>query len=167
VIFITKLVDANLVLKCYNINKPAKPLKSYSNHEIFKTYLHDIGLLGAMSQLNAKVLLEGDLLFQEYKGALTENFVAQSLTNTLDHPLFYWTSEGKAEVDFVADIDGDNLPLEVKAGSTKKKKSLTTYQEKYKPKRGIRLSPMNIARDGELINIPLYGIDELTRLLAN
>ena len=97
------LVDARLVLKCYNISKPGIPLKGYADQKNFKTYLLDVGLLGAMSQLRARVLLEGDQLFRGYKGALTENYVAQALTTLLDHQLFYWTSEGKAEVDFIAD----------------------------------------------------------------
>ena len=109
--------------KCYNISKPGVPLKSYADHEIFKTYFLDVGLLGAMSQLSAKVLLEGNQLFTEYKGALTENYLAQSLTTFLEHQLFYWTSEGKAEVDFIVDIHGAPLPIEGKSGLSTRKKA--------------------------------------------
>ena len=161
------LVDARLVLKCYQISKPGIPLKSYANHEIFKTYFLDVGLLGAMSQLRSDVLLENTQLFTEYKGALTENYIAQSLTTFLDHQLFYWSSEGKAEVDFVVDIHGKLLPIEVKSGHSTKKKSLLIYCEKYSPKHAIRVSPMNMACNGSLLNIPLYAINELSQLMRD
>lgn len=159
------LVDARLILKCYNISKPGTPLKSYQNHEVFKTYFHDVGLLGAMSQLRAKMLLEGDLLFKEYKGALTENYIAQALTNFLEHELFYWTSEGKAEVDFVVDTHGVPLPLEVKSGQSRIMRSMHVYCEKFAPKIALRSSLLNISFDGHLLNVPLYAISELPRLL--
>lgn len=159
------LVDANLITKCYNISKPGIPLKSYANHEVFKTYLLDVGLLGAMSQLNPKVLLEGNNLFVEYKGALTENYIAQSLTTFLEHQLFYWTSEGKAEVDFVVDINGTPIPMEVKSGQSTKKKSLQVYVEEYSPPISVRTSLRNIAYDGKLLNVPLYAISQLQMLI--
>lgn len=158
------LVDAGLVLKSYHISKPNVPLKSYANHDIFKTYFLDVGLLGAMSQLRSKILLEGDQLFIEYKGALTENYIAQSLIGFLEHQLFYWTSEGKAEVDFIVDIHGFPIPIEVKSGLSSKKRSLQVYCDKYFPIISIRTSPMNIVLDGILLNIPLYAISELPRL---
>lgn len=120
-----------------------------------------------MSQLRSKVLLEGDKLFMEYKGALTENYIAQSLTSFLEHQLFYWTSEGKAEVDFIVDIHGSPSPIEVKSGLSTKKKSLSIYCDKYSPKISIRISPMNSVLNGSLLNIPLYAINELPRLLNN
>jgi uncharacterized protein len=160
------LVDARLILKSYHISKPGIPLKSYADHQIFKTYFLDIGLLGSMNQLRSKVLLEGDRLFIEYKGALTENYIAQSLTTFLDHPLFYWTSEGKAEVDFIADMHGLPMPIEVKSGFSTKKKSLHVYCDKYSPAISIRTSLMNIAFDGALLNVPLYAISELPRLVS-
>lgn len=159
------LVDARLILKCYHISKPGLPLKSYENHEIFKTYFHDVGLLGAMSQLRAKVILDGDVLFKEYKGALTENYVAQALTNFLEHELFYWTSEGKAELDFVVDIHGMPLPIEVKSGLSRKMKSMHVYCEKFSPKISVRASLSNISFNGQRLNIPLYAVSELPRLL--
>lgn len=159
------LVDAKLILKSYNISTPSVPLKTYANHEIFKTYFLDVGLLGAMSQLSAKALLEGNLLFTEFKGSLTENYIAQALTNILEHQLFYWTSEGRAEVDFIVDIDGSPLPIEVKSGQSTKKKSLLFYCKKYSPKIAIRASLMNITLNDSFLNIPLYAISELPRLL--
>lgn len=160
------LVDADLLKKCYNISKPSVPLKSYSNHEVFKTYLHDVGLLGAMSQLNSKILLEGNDLFVEYKGAITENYIAQVLTTFLDHQLFYWTSEGKAEVDFIIDVNGTPVPIEVKSGTSTKKKSLNVYRKEYSPEISVRTSLRNIAYDGKLLNVPLYAISELFILIS-
>lgn len=160
------LVDADLILKTYQISKPGIPLKSYANHEIFKTYLHDVGLLGMMSQLKSNVLIDGNQLFEGYKGALTENYIAQALTNFLDHQLFYWSSEGKAEVDFIVDLHGMPIPMEVKAGVSRKMKSLHVYREKYSPPVVIRTSLLDFSFDGRVLNIPLYAISELPRLLG-
>lgn len=161
------LVDADLILKCYNITKPNIPMKSYAKHEIFKTYLNDVGLLSAMSRLRAETLLEKEQLFEEFKGAITENYIAQTITNVFDEQLFYWTSEGIAEVDFVSDVQGVPIPIEVKSGSSKKQKSLASYRKKYHPKIAIRTSVMNFSLHDQFINIPLYAISELPRLLSD
>ena len=160
------LVDAHLLLKSYQISQPAKPLKSYMHHEIFKTYLHDVGLLGAMSQLRPQVLLEKDTLFKEFRGAMTENYIAQAMTQYIEHDLFYWESDGKAEVDFVVDIEGRLLPIEVKAEQSKRKRSLQVYRDKYKPALALRVSSMNIDNQGDFINLPLYLMRELPRLIC-
>ena len=117
-----------------------------------------------MSHLSAKTLLHGNELFQEFRGAIVENYVAQEL-NSSHYPLFYWTSEGKAELDFIIEQDDFIYPLEVKSGNSSKKKSLRVYGDMYHPEMLIRISPMNLRKDGDILNCPLYFIDELHSLL--
>lgn len=161
------LIDAELIYKISSIKTPKLPLISYNDHEAFKVYLLDVGLLGAMCRLPARVIVEGDQLFVEFKGSLTENYVAESLkaaNNTLGTPLFYWTSEREAEVDFLLEYEGQIFPLEVKAGTSTKKKSLLVYQEKYNPTIVSRTTLMNLKQDGKVINYPLYLISRFPTL---
>ena len=158
------LVDAGLIYKVYNISTPKLPLKAYINHDIFKIYLVDVGLLGAMAGLSAKTIIYGDDIFQEFRGAFTENYVAQELVRQ-NHGLFYWTSAGQAELDFIVQLDDVIYPLEVKSGVSRKKKSLSTYTQKYQPDLAIRTSPMNLKRDDRILNCPLYLIAQLNKLI--
>ena len=98
----------------------------------------DIGLLGALSDLSPRMIVEGHQLFSEFKGALTENYVAQALTASSNRNLYYWASQATAEVDFIVSDDMDVYPLEVKSGNSTKKKSLMVYSEKYNPSKLIR-----------------------------
>ena len=123
----------------------------------------DVGLLGTMSKLDPRIILEGDQLFQEFKGALAENFVATELHDKHFDELYYWASEGIAEVDFVISTEQHIFPLEVKAGFSKKKKSLTVYDEKFSKEENpplvlSRASLRNFALDGKVVNYPLYAI---------
>lgn len=153
------LNDAGLIHKSYRIETPRLPPESYADKNIFKIFLLDIGLLGAMCQLPVKILLQGDELFTEFKGALTENLVAQSLKAKYSNELYYWSSEGTAEVDFLVPVDMQILPLEVKANVSRKKKSLQVYEQKYQPKVLTRASLMNLKQDGKICNYPLYLMD--------
>ena len=127
-------------------------------------YFLDVGLLSAMCRLPARVIVEGDQLFVEFKGSLTENYVAQALKATLGIPLYYWSSEREAEVDFLLEWSGKLFPLEVKSGTSTKKKSLLVYQEKYHPPVLSRSSLMNLKKDGNLCNYPLYLISRFPEL---
>lgn len=158
------LIEAGLIYKVVNIAAPRIPLKAYAEFNIFKIYSVDVGLLGAMSQLSAKAILHENELFQEFRGALIENYVAQELTHS-KFGLFYWTSEGKAEVDYIVECTDIVYPLEVKSGNSLKKKSLRAYDEKYHPPLLIRASPMNLKKDGNILNCPLYLIGELSKLI--
>ena len=149
------LVDAGLIYKSYNITVPKLPLEAYSNKNAFKIFLLDVGLLGAMGNTTPQIIIEGDKLFAEYNGAFTENFVAQELVCN-NHNLYYWTSEGIAEVDFIIKKDNSILPLEVKAGISKQKKSLQLYAQKYRPTLLLRASLRNLKQDNEVCNYPLY-----------
>ncbi len=159
------LTEAGLILKVHQVSTPKVPLEAYASFDFFKIYPLDTGLLGAMSNLSAKALIDGHALFQEFKGALIENYVGQELQKH-DYNLYYWTSEGKAEVDFLLQHDDSVFPLEVKSGTSLKKKSLKIYAEQYEPSLSIRTSPMNFRKDGEILNCPLYLIGRLGRYLA-
>jgi len=152
------LLDAELIYKVSSITVPRLPLSGYGDHEVFKVYLLDVGLLGAMYRLSGRVILEGNQLFVEFKGSLTENYVAQGLKTANGGALYYWKSEKDAEVDFLLEEDGEIFPLEVKSGISSKKKSLLVYKEKYKPRIISRASLMNLKQDGNCCNYPLYLI---------
>lgn len=155
------LKNAGLIIKVNHISMPGLPLSSYSNKQIFKLFLLDVGLLGAMSKLDPATVLEKDKLFREFKGSLSENFVATELLENHFNELYYWKSEGIAEVDFIVSDKQKIFPLEVKSGFSKKKKSLLIYFEKFSKKENITLSRAslrNFAHDGKIINYPLYAI---------
>ena len=158
------LVEAGLINKTSLISTPKIPLTAYANLNIFKIYLVDVGLLGAMANLSAKTLLHKNELFQEFRGSLAENYIAQELTHS-HYSLFYWTSEGTAELDFIIEQDGFIYPIEVKSGNSTKKKSLKVYNDTYHPKLSIRSSPMNLKKNGNILNCPLYLIEKLQSLL--
>lgn len=156
------LKNAGLIVRANHISTPKQPLEAYADKGAFKVFLLDVGLLGAMSKLDPRIILNGDQLFQEFKGAFTENFVAVELHDQHFDGLYYWTSEGIAEVDFVISKHQKIFPLEVKAGFSKKKKSLLVYAEKFaKENEPIALSRgslRNFTLDGNIANYPLYAI---------
>jgi len=158
------LIEAGLIYKTPLISTPKVPLSAYADLNAFKVYLVDVGLLGAMSNLSAKTILHENELFQEFRGAIAENYVAQELTHS-QYPLFYWTSEGKAELDFIIEQDDFIYPLEVKSGNSSKKQSLRVYNDIYEPEMLIRSSPMNLRKDGDILNCPLYLIEKLRFLI--
>lgn len=165
------LKSAGLIIKSNAISAPKLPLDAYSNKQSFKLFMLDVGLLGAMSRLDPRVVLEEERLFQEFKGALTENYVAVELHDNHFDALYYWVSEGIAEVDFIVSYDQCIYPLEVKAGFSKKKKSLLAYASKYSQEEDAssvlsRASLRNFAFDGNLMNFPLYAISLFPRLAA-
>ncbi len=150
------LLDAGLIHKSHLVESPKFPLSAYGNFSIFKIFSLDVGLLGAQSSLSPQAVIDGDLLFTEFKGSLTENYVAQELIAAGHQKLYYWTSEGTAEVDFLIEKDHAIYPLEVKSGASQKKKSLLVYEQKYKPPQLLRATTMNAKQDGAIWNYPLY-----------
>jgi len=155
------LLDAELIYRVNQITTPKLPLKSYGDREAFKVYLLDVGLLAAMCRLPARIIVDGDHLFVEFKGSFTENYVAQALKTALGGPIYYWASEREAEVDFLVEWEGELFPLEVKSGRSTKKKSLLVYQKKYHPRLLSRSSLMNVKKDGDLCNYPLYLVSRI------
>jgi len=154
------LEDCGLIYKVYQVSKPGVPLSSYQTHS-FKLFMHDVGLLSAMSGLDIEVLLDGRRIFEEFKGALAEQYVLQEMLASGIMPTYwptYWSSQGKAEVDFVFKHGSEIYPLEVKAEENLQSKSLKVYAEKYSPTISIRTSMRNYRKEARLINIPLYAI---------
>jgi len=154
------LSDCGLVHKVSRINAPNISLKAYEDLKAFKLFIVDVGLLGAMVGLNQRTLLNGNELFVEFKGALTEQYVMQQLAVNQDLGVYYYTNDRNAcEVDFIVD-NGDNIiPLEVKAEINLKAKSLKTYREKFTPEISIRSSMADYSEEIGLINLPLYAIE--------
>ena len=124
-----------------------------------------MGLLGAHARLNAKTLIKGDKLFTEFKGALTENYVAQEFTAS-GIALHYWVSAGTAEIDFVLQLEDKILPLETKAGVSSKKKSLLAYANKYKATLLLCSTLMNLKQNNQIYNYPLYMVGKLPTLFS-
>lgn len=160
------LIDANLILNCTQVAVPQIPLPHYMDHQAFKTYSLDVGLLSTMNHVHPRALLEKEQLFKEFSGALTENYVAQTLTASMQNRLHYWKSEGRAEIDFLIEWEHQILPLEVKAGTSNQKKSLSVYADKFQPELMLRASLLNLRKNGKILNIPLYALEQLSRLLT-
>ena len=156
------LIGCGLLYKVNNISKPGISLKAYEDISAFKLFLVDIGLLGALAGLDAKTLLEGNQLFEEFKGSLTEQYVLQQLMAKKDVEIFYWSPEGsKSEIDFVVQYYGKVIPIEVKAAENLQAKSLKVYYQKYKPPHVVRTSLSDYRKEEWMINIPLYAISQL------
>ena len=159
------LSDCGLVHKVSRVSTAKIPLKAYEDLKAFKLFVLDVGLLGCMAGLNQKVLLDGNDLFVEFKGALTEQYVCQQLKTIEDLNLFYYTNErGSCEIDFVVDTGEQIIPVEVKAEVNLKAKSLKTYHEKFKPEISIRTSMADYKKEEWLINLPLYAINQIKNL---
>lgn len=158
------LSDCGLVHKVSRINAPGLPLKAYEDLKAFKLFMVDVGLLGCMTGLHQRTLLDGNDLFTEFKGALTEQYVLQQLVTKSDLGIYYFTNDrGSCEVDFVVDTGEQIIPVEVKAEVNLMAKSLKTYREKYKPEISIRTSMSDYKEEDWLINLPLYAIGNLGR----
>lgn len=152
------LSDCGLVHKIHRISKPNIPLKAYEDLKSFKLFTLDVGLLSCMVRLNQDILLDGNLLFQEFKGALTEQYVLQQLMTMKGVESYYWSSEkGNAEIDFVIDTGKEIIPIEVKAEINLQAKSLKTYREKFEPKLSVRTSMADYKLDDWILNFPLYA----------
>ena len=155
------LNGAGLVIKASNVSVPRLPLKSYNDLTAFKLYLLDVGLLFAMSDLDPKDYIIGNRLLTEFKGALTENYIAQALKAQAVPALHYWTSRGKAEIDFLLPQSNKIVPIEVKAGKSTKAQSLKVYKKAYNPELSIMLSANNFSFDGKNLSIPLFYADRI------
>lgn len=161
------LIDCGLIYKVNRITKPAIPLKAYEDFGAFKLFIVDIGLLGAMVNMDVKTLLEGNVLFEEFKGALTEQFVMQQLITFKEISTYYWSSENAtAEIDILIQFSGKIIPVEVKAEENLKAKSLKVFFGKYSPALSIRTSMSDFRKEEWLVNLPLYALSELTAIIS-
>ncbi len=154
------LSDCGLVHKVSRVNNVGMPLKFYEDLKAFKLFMVDVGLLGCMAGLRQRTLIEGDDLFVEFKGALTEQYVCQQLKTIENTDVFYYTNDrGSCEVDFVVDTGELIVPVEVKAEVNLQAKSLKTYNDKYSPRVSVRTSMADFKREDWLVNLPLYAIE--------
>ena len=156
------LSDCGLVHKISRVNSAGIPLKAYEDLKAFKLFVLDVGLLGCMTGLRQGTLLDGNDLFVEFKGALTEQYVCQELKTLEDLGIYYYTNDrGSCEIDFVVDTGEHIIPVEVKAEVNLKAKSLKTYQEKFSPAIALRTSMADYKKEDRLVNVPLYAIEEI------
>ena len=158
------LNDANLIYKVYNVTKTDFPLKAYNDLNSFKIYMNDVGLLRRMSNLDSRIVVEGDKLFEEFKGAFTENYVLNMLCIIFDVVPNYFTFD-RHEIDFVIQYRNNIIPIEVKANKSKNNISLTRYNEKFNSDLSIRFSMNNLKKDGKIINIPLFLIEYIEKFI--
>ncbi len=156
------LSDCGLVHKVSRVNASGIPLKAYEDLKAFKLFIVDVGLLSCMVGLRQSTLIEGNDLFIEFKGALTEQYVCQQLKTIEDLGVYYYTNDrGTCEIDFVVDTGEKIVPVEVKAETNLKAKSLKTYREKYNPELSIRTSMSDYKKEDWLLNLPLYAIENI------
>lgn len=158
------LTDCGLVHKVHRVTTPRLPLKAYEDWKAFKLFLVDVGLLSCMVGLRQDVLLDGNELFKEFKGALTEQYVLQQLKTIKSLSIYYWAADrGTAEVDFVIDNGNDVIPVEVKAEVNLQAKSLKVYRDKFQPKLSIRTSMADYKKEDWLLNLPLWAVETAKR----
>ena len=154
------LSDYGLVYKSARVKKAGIPLISYIDFPSFKMYMLDVGLLGAKGNLSAKTILEGNVVFEEFKGALTEQFVAQELVSK-EMELYYFSAENSSsEIDFILQKGESCIPVEVKASENLQAQSLRAYCRKYNPKVAVRTSMSNYRKEEWMVNVPLYLFSE-------
>ena len=158
------LIDCGLIHRVERVGKPDLPLSSYTGNG-FKLFMLDVGLLAAKSELDVKTLLEGTRIFEEFKGALTEQYVQQQLRAESGICPYYWSAErGNAEIDFLFQHGTDVVPVEVKAEENLRAKSLKTFSETYRPRTSIRTSMSNYRKEDWLTNLPLYAISQIANI---
>lgn len=159
------LIDCGLVHKVNRASKPGIPLKAYEDNSAFKLFIADIGIFGAMGDIDARTLIDGNLIFEEFKGAITEQFVLQQLLTIKDLAIHYWSSErSSGEIDFLVQYSGYVIPIEVKAEENLQAKSFKLFCQKYSPSLAIRTSMSDYRKEDWMINLPLYAISKITEL---
>lgn len=159
------LCDCGLIHRISRVNAAGIPLRAYEDLKAFKLFAVDVGLLGCMAGLHQHTLLDGNDLFTEFKGALTEQYVCQQLKTIEDLNVYYYTNDrGSCEIDFIVDTGERMIPVEVKAEINLKAKSLKTYRERFSPEVSVRASMADYKKEEWLVNLPLYAIDQIARM---
>jgi predicted AAA+ superfamily ATPase len=159
------LIRSGLVHQIKLISKPSIPLSAYDDESAFKLYALDVGIMRKMAKLSPMAYMEGSRLFTEFKGAMIENYVLQSLVTQFEVTPRYWTSGNTAEVDFVIQYQNEIIPIEVKSDENVKSRSLTEFHRKYHPKLRIRYSLKNLSYQDGLLNIPHFMSDYTLELI--
>ena len=161
------LIDCGLIYQVNRVTNCKIPLSAYQDFSAFKLYLLDVGLLGAMADLDSKTILEVNEIFKEFKGSLTEQYVLCQLKQCTELNVFYWSADkGTSEIDFITQIGKNNVPIEVKANENLQSKSLKVFVEKYNTKINIRTSMSNYKKEDWLVNIPLYSIGNIEKIIC-
>lgn len=156
------LCDSGLVHKVHKVSKPAMPLKAYISFTDFKLYMCDIGLLGALSGLDKESIIEGNDIFTEFKGALTEQFVLQEIMAVTSYTPFYFSGEKSTyETDFLIQKGKHIVPVEVKAEENLRSKSLKVYCDKFQPEYAVRTSMSGFREQEWMTNIPLWAVSAI------
>ena len=158
------LNDANLIYKVYNVNKVGLPLKAYEDLSSFKIYMNDVGLLRRMSNLDSKIIIQGNKLFEEFKGAYAENYILNMLTYLYENTPNYFTFD-RYEIDFVIQNKNEIIPIEVKANKSTNNLSLTRYNERNENKISIRFSMNNLIQNEKIINVPLFLVEYIEKFI--
>ena len=158
------LNDANLIAKCYLVSKCSFPLKAYEDLSSYKIYMNDVGLLRRMSNLDSKIILEGNKLFEEFKGSFTENYVANVLNYLLNEAPHYYTFS-RNEIDFVIQKNNKVIPIEVKSDKSTNHNSLTKYNNMNNNEISFRFSLNNLNKDDKIINVPLYFLEYIDNII--
>ena len=158
------LNDANLIAKCYLVSKCSFPLKAYEDLSSYKIYMNDVGLLRRMSNLDSKIILEGNKLFEEFKGSFTENYVANVLNYLLNEAPHYYIFN-RNEIDFVIQKSNKVIPIEVKSDKSTNHNSLTKYNNMNDNEISFRFSLNNLNKDGKIINVPLYFLEYIDNII--
>ncbi len=153
------LSNSGLIYKVHRIAKPGIPLKAYEDFGAFKLFIFDVGLLAAMSGVSAKTIIDGNVIFEEFKGALTEQFVLQQLRSLSLRSIYYWSaSKSSAEIDFIVQKEDVVIPIEVKAEENLQAKSLKLFAQKYPETKPVRISMSDFREESWLTNLPLYAV---------
>lgn len=158
------LNDANLITKCYLVSKCSFPLKAYEDLSSYKIYMNDVGLLRRMSNLDSKIILEGNKLFEEFKGSFTENYVANVLNYLLNEAPHYYIFN-RNEIDFVIQKNNKVIPIEVKSDKSTNHNSLTKYNNMNNNEISFRFSLNNLNKNGKIINVPLYFLEYIDNII--
>ncbi|MBQ0156356.1 MAG: ATP-binding protein [Bacteroidales bacterium] len=164
---LTWLHRAGLIYKVNALTKPSLPLKAYDDLSAFKIYSLDMGILRRLAEMDASLYYNNSPVFSEFKGALAENAVLHSLVTQFGKSLRYWSSEYKAEVDFLIVVDNEIIPIEVKADTNVSGKSIIQYEKEFHPKLRIRYSMLNLKLDGNMLNIPLFLADKTKNFIED
>ena len=152
------LKASGVIIKCHKVTEGKLPLSAFSSNDFFKVYMGDTGLLCSKFGIPSNAILSDIPLFNSFKGALAENYVASALT-TNGYTPYYWESQGKAEVDFlIQDNEGNIIPIEVKSSDNVRSKSLNQYVAKYNPKYSVRISAKNFGFENGIKSVPLYAV---------
>ena len=156
------LRDCGLIYIVHRVTKPGIPLKFYEDLSAFKIYMNDVGLLGCAGDLEPEAVIEGNRLFSEFKGAISEQYVLMQMISDMGiMPYYYSTENSRGEIDFITEKNGRLIPIEVKAEENLKARSLRALKEKYPDAEAIRISMSDYRKQDWLTNLPLYAFTTL------